>query len=72
MSLWIYTDGLDDLCARLNERQLEWARAILAGQVSDAPEIRFTLDLYTAFYGQREFGIRDPNRVELMFAQPVE
>ncbi|MBI4501082.1 MAG: hypothetical protein HY700_07970 [Gemmatimonadetes bacterium] len=25
-----------------------------------------------AFYGQREFGIRDPNGVELMFSQPVE
>jgi ankyrin repeat protein len=72
MSLWIYTDGLDDLYARLKERQLEWARAILAGQATDAPEIRFKLDLYTAFYGQREFGIRDPNGVELMFAQPVE
>jgi hypothetical protein len=27
---------------------------------------------YTAFYGQREFGVRDPNGVEVMFAQPVD
>ena len=55
----------------LKRRQLERARAALAGEATDAPEVRFTLDLYTAFYGQREFGIRDPNGVELMFTQPV-
>jgi ankyrin repeat protein/catechol 2,3-dioxygenase-like lactoylglutathione lyase family enzyme len=71
-SLWIYTDRLDDLYALLKERQLERSRAALAGEATDAPEVRFTVDLYTAFYGQREFGIRDPNGVELTFAQPVE
>jgi uncharacterized glyoxalase superfamily protein PhnB len=45
---------------------------MLAGETSDAPDVRFTLDLYTAFYGQREFGIRDPNGVELMFAQSID
>jgi len=40
--------------------------------VTSAPEVRFTLDLHTAFYGQREFGIVDPNGVHLMFAQAVE
>ena len=72
LSLWIGTDRLDDLYARLKQRQLERTRAALAGAVTDAPEVRFTLDLHTAFYGQREFGIRDPNGVELMFTQPVE
>jgi catechol 2,3-dioxygenase-like lactoylglutathione lyase family enzyme len=72
LSLWIYTDRLDDLYAVLKRRQLARGRAALAGEASDAPEVRFTVDLYTAFYGQREFGIRDPNGVELMFAQPVE
>jgi uncharacterized glyoxalase superfamily protein PhnB len=72
LSLWIYTDRLDDLYALLKERQLERSRAALAGTATDAPEMRFTLDLHTAFYGQREFGVRDPNGVELMFAQPVE
>jgi hypothetical protein len=71
LSLWIYTDRLDDLYALLKQRQLERARAVLAGQPTDAPEVRFTVDLYTAFYGQREFGILDPNGVELTFAQPV-
>jgi ankyrin repeat protein len=70
LSLWIYTDRLDDLYGLLKQRQLERARAVLAGQPIDAPEVRFTVDLYTAFYGQREFGILDPNGVELTFAQP--
>jgi ankyrin repeat protein len=72
LSLWIRTDRLDDLYATLKRRQLEHARAVLRGAESDGVEIPFTLDLWTAFYGQREFGIRDPNGVELMFTQPVE
>jgi ankyrin repeat protein/uncharacterized glyoxalase superfamily protein PhnB len=72
LSLWIDTDRLDDLYALLKRRQLERAHAALAGAATDTPEVRFTLDLYTAFYGQREFGIRDPNGVELMFTQPVK
>jgi uncharacterized glyoxalase superfamily protein PhnB len=47
------------------------AHALLKGATPDSPELRFTTDLYTAFYGQREFGIRDPNGIELMFNQPV-
>ncbi len=71
LSLWVYTDRLDDLYVFLTQRQLERSRASLAGEPSDVPEVRFTQDLHTAFYGLREFGIRDPNGVELMFAQPV-
>lgn len=72
LSLWIETERLDDLYATLKERQLERSRALLAGEPTDAPEVRFTADLHTAFYGQRELGILDPNGVELRFAQPVE
>jgi uncharacterized glyoxalase superfamily protein PhnB len=71
LSLWIGTDRLDDLYAALKRGQIERARTTLAGKATDAPDVRFTLDLHTAFYGQREFGIRDPNGVELMFSQPV-
>jgi ankyrin repeat protein len=71
LSLWITTNRLDDLYSLLKQRQLERSRASLAGEPADAPEVRFTADLYTAFYGQREFGIRDPNGLEIMFAQPV-
>jgi ankyrin repeat protein len=72
LSLWVYTDRLDDLYAFFKQRQLARAQAMLAGEAPDVPEVRFTVDLYTAFYGQREFGIRDPNGIELMFAQPVQ
>jgi len=72
VSLWFRTDRIDDLYAHLKRRQLAHAHAMLAGETSDAPDVRFTLDLYTAFYGQREFGIRDPNGVELMFAQSID
>jgi ankyrin repeat protein len=72
LSLWIHTKRLDDLYSLLRRRQLEQASAALAEDATDAPQLRFTLDLYTAFYGQREFGIRDPNGVELMFYQRLE
>ncbi len=72
LSLWIRTGRLDDLYAFLRRRQLERARSMLTGKATSAPEVRFTVDLYTAFYGQREFGIRDPNGIELCFYQPLE
>jgi ankyrin repeat protein len=72
LSLWMRTDRLEDLYRVLKRRQLERARAALADEASPEPEVRFTADLYTAFYGQREFGVRDPNGVELMFYQPLE
>ncbi len=72
-SLWFRTNQIDDLYAHLKQRQIERARAALAGEVtSTTPEVRFILDLHTAFYGQREFGITDPNGIQLMFAQPIE
>ena len=64
LSVWIGTTRLDDLYALLKF-------AALTSETSGGPEVRFTTDLYTAFYGQREFGIRDPNGIELMFTQPV-
>lgn len=63
------TDRIDDLYSELKRRQLLRSRRLLEGEPDESPEISFTSDLYTAFYGQREFGIRDPNGVELMFAQ---
>jgi ankyrin repeat protein len=72
VSLWIRTTRIDDLYDLLKRRQMERARAALEGKEPESPEVRFTADLYTAFYGQREFGARDPNGVELMFYQPLE
>ena len=72
LSLWIRTSRLDDVYSQLKGLQLERARAVLAGETPEIPEIRFIRDLYTAFYGQREIAIRDPNGVELCFYQPLE
>src|SRR5262249_25707991 len=71
LSLWLRTDRLDELYALVKRRQLECARAAFAVGSAAAADVRFTVDLYTAFYGQREFGIRDPNGIELMFCQPL-
>jgi ankyrin repeat protein len=71
VSFWIDTDRLDDLYRVLKHRQLERARAALVGEPVRVPDVRFTADLYTTHYGQRGFGIRDPNGVELIFSQPV-
>ena len=71
-SLWIRTTRLDDLYAHLKQRQLAWAAAALAGEPSNAPGIPFRCDLYTAFYGQREFCLRDPNGMDLYFYQPLD
>jgi hypothetical protein len=71
VSLWIRTDRLDDLYAVLRRRQLERARAMLGGREPAVPEVPFRTDLYTAFYGQREFCILDPNGVDLNFYQPL-
>lgn len=72
VNLWIRSSRLDDLYASLKQRQLERSRAMLAGEEPGTPEVRFTVDLYTAFYGQREFGVQDPNGVHLTFYQPLE
>jgi ankyrin repeat protein len=72
VSLWLKTSRLDDLYVLLRDRQHERGRALLQRGTTDIPEVRFTQDLYTAFYGQREFSIRDPNGVDLCFFQPVE
>jgi ankyrin repeat protein/uncharacterized glyoxalase superfamily protein PhnB len=72
LSVWIYTDRIDDIYAQLKRRQLERSRAVLAGEATALVDVPFTLDLYTAFYGQREFGVRDPNGIHVMFAQAVE
>ena len=71
VTFWIDTDRLDDLYALLKRLQLDRSRAALADEAAGLPEVRFSVDLYTTHYGQREFGIRDPNGVELMFSQPV-
>ncbi len=71
LSLWFDTNRIDALYEALRRQQLERSRDLLAGREPQGPDVHFILDLHTAFYGQREFGVQDPNGVELMFAQPT-
>jgi ankyrin repeat protein len=70
LSLWLYTNRIDDLHADLRRRQFDRSRATLAGRELETPEIRFRADLHTTHYGMREFAIEDPHGVDLTFAQP--
>jgi catechol 2,3-dioxygenase-like lactoylglutathione lyase family enzyme len=69
LSLWLYTDKVDELYQLLRPRQLDAARATPADE-SDAPRIAFVEDLYDPFYGGRQFSIRDLNGYTLVFLQP--
>jgi ankyrin repeat protein/catechol 2,3-dioxygenase-like lactoylglutathione lyase family enzyme len=69
VSLWLYTDRVDDLYRLLRSRQLEAAQAALAGERSGHGGIEFVEDLYEPFYGGRQFSIRDPNGYTLIFLQ---
>ena len=72
LSLWLETEDIDGHYEALRERQMRHAEQVLAGGAgASTAEVRFTQDLHTAFYGQREFGIHDPNGIELIFAQPL-
>jgi ankyrin repeat protein len=69
VSLWFFTDRIDALYDAFRQRQL---RAVAGAPDRDAGEVevRFEEDLYTPFYGGRQFGIRDINGLSLIFWQP--
>ena len=69
VSLWFYTDQIDNLYQLLKSRQLEAAQALLAGQPGDHVGIEFEQDIEHMFYGARQFCIRDLNGYELYFIQ---
>jgi ankyrin repeat protein len=72
VSLWFETDQIDPLYQLLKSRQLEVARAALAGKAADHEGIEFEEDIYEPFYGGRQFSIRDLNGYHLIFLQPAE
>jgi ankyrin repeat protein len=72
VSLWFYTDQVDNLYQLLKSRQLEAAQAELTGEADDHEGIEFVEDINDTFYGAREFGIRDLNGYILYFIQPTE
>jgi ankyrin repeat protein len=72
VSLWFYTDRIDDLYRLLKSRQLAAAQAALAGEPGDYSGIEFEQDIEDMFYGARQFSIRDLNGYQLYFIQDAE
>jgi hypothetical protein len=72
VSLWFYTNQVDNLYQLLKSRQLEAAHAALAGQPDTDGGIEFEQDIEDMFYGARQFCIRDLNGYELYFIQDAE
>ena len=69
VSLWVMTSGIAEIHALVKARQLHAAHAALAGEAS-GPQWPFDEDLYTPFYGGRQFSVRDPNGLSVVFYQP--
>ena len=67
VSLWFYTDAIDELYQLLKARQLDAAQATLAGKPGAHAGIEFEEDIYDPFYGGRQFSIRDLNGYALVF-----
>jgi ankyrin repeat protein/catechol 2,3-dioxygenase-like lactoylglutathione lyase family enzyme len=72
VSLWFYTDQVDNLYQLLKSRQLEAAQAALAGEPGGRAGIEFEQDIEDMFYGARQFCIRDLNGYQLYFIQSIE
>jgi hypothetical protein len=49
---------------------LKERRGATGDTAHDQPEVRFEEDLYEPFYGGRQFSIRDPNGLALIFWHP--
>jgi ankyrin repeat protein len=70
VSVWFFTDRVESLYEALKHRQLRAAGSTMNAGAGDF-EVRFDEDLYTPFYGGRQFGIRDINGLSLIFWQPA-
>jgi ankyrin repeat protein len=71
VSLWFFTDRIEELYSLLKEKQLSRARATLSGGTGEEPDVPFEEDLYEPFYGGRQFSIRDLDGLHLIFWQPT-
>ena len=69
VTLWFFTDRVEALYDALRQRQLS-AEGRAPNAVAGEFEVRFDEDLYTPFYGGRQFSIRDINGLTLIFWQP--
>jgi ankyrin repeat protein len=71
VSLWFYTDQVDNLYQLLKSRKFEAAQAD-GHAPSQTEEIEFVEEINDTFYGAREFGIRDPNGYNLYFIKLLQ
>lgn len=69
VALWFITDRIQEPYDALKAHQLRAASAA-ADAGSHVVQVRFDEDLYTPFYGGRQFSIRDINGLSLIFWQP--
>ncbi len=69
VSLWLYTDRVDDLYQLMKSRQMD---AALAGTPRGAEGVDFIEHINDTFYGARQFGIRDLNGYMLYFIQEMQ
>jgi ankyrin repeat protein/catechol 2,3-dioxygenase-like lactoylglutathione lyase family enzyme len=69
VSLWFFTERVEELYRLLKDRQLRVAEATLSGRPDAGPDVPFEEDLYEPFYGGRQFSIRDNNGLTLIFWQ---
>ena len=70
VKLWFFTDRVQELYEVIKGRQLRAAGRASSGAAGEF-EIRFEEDLYTPFYGGRQFSVRDINGLALIFWQPA-
>jgi ankyrin repeat protein len=68
VSLWFFTERVEALYKALKQRQLSAAGSPRGDAVEF--EVQFEEDLYTPFYGGRQFSVRDINGLSLIFWQP--
>ncbi len=69
VTLWFFSDRVQDLYEVLKGRQLRVARHASNDAAAEF-EVQFEEDLYSPFYGGRQFSIRDNNGLTLIFWQP--
>jgi ankyrin repeat protein len=69
VSLWFFTDRIEPLYEALKQRQLRATGSTTNAGGGDVG-FRFEEDLYSPFYGGRQFGIRDIDGLSLIFWQP--
>jgi ankyrin repeat protein len=67
--LWFFTDRVEALYEMFKHVQFRAAGGAPNASTGE-PDIRFDEDLYTPFYGGRQFSIRDLNGLVLIFWQP--